>query len=490
MHDGQPFRSVNQRAADHVAEHLRRPPVPQAAFSLMIAVIDLIGITLGIWFAAFFAEGGELRAVQTMIAAGFTAVLTVCALWIGSGYTFGLLRNTLRGSLLAWAAGLGMILVVSPLGLWPQPFTGFLLPAGIMLALVIGFSHGLMGIMTRWAQDFGLTARYAVLIGGGQEASAVLESLQRDQVRDMRVVGLFDDRTDERSPDIVMGVPKLGKINELIPFTRRARVDTVIIAFPLTAQRRIQETAELLRVLPIDIRLSGLAYSVSHGQVEAETSQGYAKLISIADRPLTGGSGMAKRALDIFGASWGLLLLAPLLIGVGLAVKLTSPGPVFFRQQRHGYNNTTIEIFKFRSMYTDQADAAARNVVQRGDPRVTPVGRFIRRWSLDELPQLINVLKGDLSLVGPRPHVVDATYSETTPFETLVNGYAARHRVPPGITGWAQINGWRGEIDNPERLLRRIEHDLYYIEHSGFWFDLRILAMTIPSLFFKSDYAY
>jgi Undecaprenyl-phosphate glucose phosphotransferase len=327
-----------------------------------------------------------------------------------------------------------------------------------------------------------------VLVGGGPEAAGVLDAMHEAGGDDIRVVGLFDDRTGARSPDMVRGVPKLGGVADLVPFARRAHLDLVIIAFPLTATARIGEVAELLRVLPVDIRLSGYTRSVTRCRRRAPQVTGD-RLIALANRPLAGAAALSKRALDIGVAAPALVACSPLMLLIAAAIRLDSPGPVFFRQRRHGYNHSEIEILKFRSMHADATDAGARRVVRRDDPRVTRVGRVLRRCSLDELPQLINVLRGELSLVGPRPHVVDAVYSERTPFEEIVDGYAARHRVPPGITGWAQINGWRGEIDNPERLLRRVEHDLYYIENRTLWFDLYILMRTLPALF-RSGYAY
>jgi lipopolysaccharide/colanic/teichoic acid biosynthesis glycosyltransferase len=165
-----------------------------------------------------------------------------------------------------------------------------------------------------------------------------------------------------------------------------------------------------------------------------------------------------------------------------LAVKLDSRGPVLFRQRRYGFNNELIEVFKFRSMHADMADATAAKLVSRDDPRVTRVGRFLRRTSIDELPQLFNVVfKGNLSLVGPRPHAVHAK-AENRLYDEVVDGYFARHRVKPGITGWAQVNGWRGETDTSEKILKRVEHDLQYIENWSVWLDLYILLLTPVSL--------
>jgi exopolysaccharide biosynthesis polyprenyl glycosylphosphotransferase len=187
----------------------------------------------------------------------------------------------------------------------------------------------------------------------------------------------------------------------------------------------------------------------------------------------------------------GLMLLAalPLMAIIAIAIKLESRGPVFFKQKRYGFNNELIEIYKFRSMYVDQCDATASKLVQKDDPRVTRVGAFIRKTSLDELPQLINVLlKGNLSLVGPRPHAIHAK-AENRLYDEAVDGYFARHRVKPGITGWAQVNGWRGETNTQEKIQRRVEHDLSYIENWSVLFDLYILTLT-PLALAKTENAY
>jgi exopolysaccharide biosynthesis polyprenyl glycosylphosphotransferase len=204
--------------------------------------------------------------------------------------------------------------------------------------------------------------------------------------------------------------------------------------------------------------------------------------LAVFDRPLSDWNAAVKAIFDRVVGATALLALSPVMLAVALAVKLDSRGPILFRQKRHGFNNDLVWIYKFRSMYVDMADADAARQVTRGDPRVTRVGRFIRKTSLDELPQLINVVTGQLSLVGPRPHAV-ATKAGNTLYQEAIDGYFARHRMKPGITGWAQINGWRGETDTLEKLERRIEHDLHYIDNWSLAFDLYILAMTPLSLF-------
>ena len=195
------------------------------------------------------------------------------------------------------------------------------------------------------------------------------------------------------------------------------------------------------------------------------------------DKPIADWDYVVKSAFDRVVSALLIVLLAPVMLAVALAVRLESKGPALFRQKRYGFNNELIEVYKFRSMYVDRCDANATRLVTKDDPRVTRVGRIIRKTSLDELPQLFNVLKGQLSLVGPRPHALQAK-AEDKLYDDVVDGYFARHRVKPGITGWAQINGWRGETDTREKIERRVEHDLYYIENWSIWFDIYILAMT------------
>jgi exopolysaccharide biosynthesis polyprenyl glycosylphosphotransferase len=197
---------------------------------------------------------------------------------------------------------------------------------------------------------------------------------------------------------------------------------------------------------------------------------------------------LLKTLFDRGAGALILLGLSPLMAAAAIAIKLDSRGPVLFRQRRLGFNNEVIEVLKFRSLYDEHADPNARRVVTRDDPRVTRVGRFIRRTSIDELPQLFNVLRGELSLVGPRPHAVEAPTANRV-WEEVVDGYFARHRVRPGLTGWAQINGWRGELDTSEKLQNRVEHDLYYIENWSLMFDLYILART-PFALMKTENAY
>jgi Undecaprenyl-phosphate glucose phosphotransferase len=341
-------------------------------------------------------------------------------------------------------------------------------------------------LIRRWNQN-GQLSRRSVLVGGGPPAAALLDALDSSPDTDVEVVGIFDDRNGERSPDIVAGYPRLGTIGELIDFVRRTRIDLLVVTFPLSAEERLLQVLKKLWVLPVDIRLSAYTQKLRY-RPRAYSYIGNLPFLDVFDKPLTDWAAFLKVAEDRLISAALLVLLSPLMLVIALAIKLDSRGPVFFKQKRYGFNNELIEVLKFRSMYANQADVKAEKLVTRDDPRVTRVGRFIRRASLDELPQLINVLKGDLSLVGPRPHPERAK-AENRLYGEVVEGYFARHRVKPGITGWAQINGWRGETDTEEKIHRRVEHDLYYIENWSLALDLYILLRT-PFAIFDAENAY
>ncbi len=285
-----------------------------------------------------------------------------------------------------------------------------------------------------------------------------------------------------------LGYPKMGTVDDLVEYARRTKLDLVVFTLPISAERRILQMLAKLWVLPIDIRLSAHT-SKLRLRPRSYSYIGSVPVLDVFDKPIADWDLVLKGLFDRIVGTLLLLLLSPVLLFTAIAVKLDSRGPVFFRQKRHGFNNELIEVFKFRSMYVEQSDAAAAKLVTKDDPRVTRVGRFIRKTSIDELPQLFNVVfKGDLSLVGPRPHALQAK-AQNRLYDQVVDGYFARHKVKPGITGWAQINGWRGETDTEEKIQRRVEFDLYYIENWSVFFDFYIVAMT-PFALLKSENAY
>ncbi len=355
-----------------------------------------------------------------------------------------------------------------------------------LAALIV--SRRLLFLLVReWTREGRLTRR-TVIVSGGDAGAHVIEEIKEQKDSGVGIIGLFDDRGDDRSGLECAGEPKLGSVDDLVEFGRRTRVDLVIFSLPISAETRILQMLKKLWVLPVDIRLAAHANKLRF-RPRSYSYIGKVPVLDVLDRPIADWDVVMKWLFDKIIGGMVLFCALPVMALIALAIKLDSRGPVLFKQKRYGFNNDLIEVYKFRSMYIDKTDATASKLVTKDDPRVTRVGRLIRKASLDELPQLFNVvLKGNLSLVGPRPHAVNAK-AETRLYDEAVDGYFARHRVKPGITGWAQICGWRGETDTHEKIQKRVEHDLYYIENWSVLFDLYILLRT-PLALLKTENAY
>jgi Undecaprenyl-phosphate glucose phosphotransferase len=357
----------------------------------------------------------------------------------------------------------------------------------IGLAMLMSERFALAAFVRRLARE-GKLDRRTVIVGGGAAAEPVLRALANQEDGELRILGVFDDRGEHRSPDVVAGFPKLGNVDELVEFARHTRLDVVVFTLPIAAEERLLGLLRKLWILPVDIRLAAYSNKLRF-RPRSYSYLGDVPVIDLFDKPIADWDVFTKAVFDRIVGALLLALALPVMALVALAVKLDTQGPVLFRQIRYGFNNEKIEVYKFRSMYVDRLDPQASQLVTRGDPRVTRVGRIIRRTSFDELPQLFNVVfKGDLSLVGPRPHAPHARAADQL-YDDVVDGYFARHRMKPGITGWAQINGWRGETDTPEKIQKRVEHDLVYIENWSLLRDLYILALT-PFALLKSENAY
>jgi len=355
------------------------------------------------------------------------------------------------------------------------------------LVALIGFRRALFLLVRHWTKQ-GRLDRRTVVVGADERGESVINAILAQRDNDVRIVGVFDDRGDDRSPTTIAGRQKLGTVDDLVEFARRTRIDLVIFSLPISAEVRILQMLKKLWVLPVDIRLAAHSNKLRF-RPRSYSYIGNVPVLDVYDKPITDWDVVTKRLFDRFIGGLLFILASPVMLLAAIAIKLDSRGPVFFKQKRYGFNNELIEIYKFRSMYVDQCDATASVLVTRGDSRVTRIGAFLRKTSIDELPQLINVaLKGNLSLVGPRPHAVYAK-AENRLYDEAVDGYFARHRVRPGITGWAQVCGWRGETDTQEKIQRRVEHDLYYIENWSVLLDLYILART-PFAVFRARNAY
>ena len=463
-------------AASLVAQGLRRPALAAVWVSLAGLCLEAPVVAVGLWFAQYAATPAP--AFAALPAAGLAAAgaLAACLLLAATG-GYGPRRLGRPGASLAQAALALAPPFIAVAATRPEvPLSAALPPALAALALSVAPLRLGGGLAVRWALEAGLLHRRAAVAGGGAPAAALIRGLAARPGSDLRIVGLFDDRDDRRSPPQVLGVAKIGDYDDLIGFVRTAEIDMVIVALPLEAEARINWLLDAFRVLPVEVRLSTYSRDFAFAGAGGDPLRGALR------RSFAPGRRLTKRAFDLVVGTAALVALSPVMLAAAIAIRLETPGPILFRQRRHGYNHRVIEVLKFRSMHHASADPDARRVVSRDDKRVTRVGRFLRRSSIDELPQLWNVLRGELSLVGPRPHAVDAVSSAQERFERIVDGYSARHRLPPGITGWAQIHGWRGEIDDPAKLAARFAHDLWYIENWSPWLDLRILLRTPLSL--------
>lgn len=463
--------------AQNVALGLQRGALEPFWLSCVAVCLELPIFVLAIWFALYASTSPQ--DFSPLIAVGWAGAgsLTFVAMMVVTGAY----RSSVMSNWVAFVGRTALCLIVPVVGIFSVAQTESV--AAVFTAALMSLSVAIVPtrfgaqIAVRWVIETGLISRRAIIAGGGEEAARLIRGLAERQFNDVRLYGIFDDRDDSRSPTQILGIPKIGGYGDLVAFVRSSKIDLVIIALPFAAEDRIKWLLDEFRVLPVEVRLSIYSKDYAFDQHDQLLRSSRHNRSFAPERRLT------KRLFDVFFAFLALALLWPVLIVAALAVRLESPGPVLFRQQRHGYNNRVIEVLKFRSMYSDTLDPEARQIVTRGDTRVTKVGRFLRRSSIDELPQLFNVLRGDLSLVGPRPHAIEAYSSRQEKFTQIVDGYSARHRLPPGITGWAQINGWRGEIDDGEKLKARFEHDLFYIENWSFWLDLKILLRTPVSLF-------
>ena len=286
------------------------------------------------------------------------------------------------------------------------------------------------------------------------------------------IIVLPEEALDDTPASNVILNEGIGRAIELV---RLSGADDVVVLLPWSATAAINLCADRLMTVPASVQLGPESIFDRFSQVHL-SRLGPATMLNLIRPPLTRLEVLTKRAFDFLGALASLIAVSPLLLIVAALIKLDSPGPIFFRQRRHGFNQRPFKIFKFRTMtVAEDGDVVAQAI--KGDPRVTRLGRYLRRWNLDELPQLANVLLGDMSLVGPRPHAL----THDRDFEKQIAFYARRHNIRPGITGWAQVNGWRGATDTEEKVQARVEHDLYYIDNWSLSLDLYILALTVLS---------
>jgi putative colanic acid biosynthesis UDP-glucose lipid carrier transferase len=318
--------------------------------------------------------------------------------------------------------------------------------------------------------------RTAVIVGAGALAAKVAKALGNDP--GAHLIGFFEDRSKDERIDGEASRKVLGGLRDVAACVGQRGVRDVYITLPLSSQPRIVELLEQLQDTTASLFFVPDVFGIAIIQGRLSDMNGV-PVVGLCETPFTGTNELAKRLSDIVLASLILLLISPLMIAIAIGVKLSSPGPVIFKQRRNGLDGNEIVIYKFRSMRAQDNGDVVRQA-RKSDPRITPFGRWLRRASLDELPQFINVLQGRMSVVGPRPHAV----AHNEEYRQLIRAYMVRHKVRPGITGWAQVNGHRGETDTIEKMKARVEYDLEYLRNWSIGLDLQIIVRTIGLVFF------
>ncbi len=348
--------------------------------------------------------------------------------------------------------------------------------------LSLTVAHFLLRAAAPSIREFQGHARRVVLAGKNEQGIELAQRLRADLYSNVHVVGFFDDREHGRL-EHGNEYPLLGKLLELPEYARKNSIDVIYLSLPMASQQRILSLLEGLRDTTCSIYFvpDTFVTDLIQGRVDAV---GGIPVVAVCETPFTGLNGIIKRGSDIVLSLLILTLISPLLLLIALCVKLSSPGPAIFRQRRYGLDGHEIVVYKFRSM-TVLDDGARIEQAQRGDSRVTPLGAYLRKASLDELPQFFNVLQGRMSIVGPRPHAI----AHNEMYRKLIKGYMLRHKVRPGITGWAQVNGYRGETETLDKMKARVDCDLEYLRNWSLRLDLYIVAKTAWVLL-KSENAY
>ena len=325
--------------------------------------------------------------------------------------------------------------------------------------------------------------RVAVIAGAGSLGRKLAERIASTPYMGVEVAGYFDDRGPERLTDVPAN-KMLGRVDRLADYVKTHRVDLIYLALPMSSQPRITKLLDELCDTTASVYFAPDIFLFDLIQARMDTIGGI-PVLAVCETPFYGVNGIVKRVSDIVLASLILLLISPILAAVALGVKLSSPGPIIFKQRRYGLDGKEILVYKFRSMRVTD-DGPVVKQATKDDPRVTKFGAFIRKTSLDELPQFVNVLQGRMSIVGPRPHAV----AHNEMYRKLIKSYMIRHKVKPGITGWAQVNGLRGETETVEKMKARIEYDLDYLRHWSLSLDLKIIWKTVFVVFKRPSTAY
>ena len=412
-------------------------------------MVAVLGIALSYLYSAeLFSTYRSWRAgkFRTMVLCAWASLLTAFALLVLVSFVFKFSENLSR-------IGIGLWFLLSIIYLYAWRF--------------------IVHLYKKQRRRMGLNLRNVAIVGATESAVYLYDEITKNDELGFKFLGFFDDRKPERLFQNSTKHDVAGKIQDAVNAARNGEIGVLYIALPMKADKRIADILLQLGDTTVDVHIipDFLMSNLIHARIE---HVGDVDTLSVFESPFIGAREFIKRTEDIVVASIILMLISPILIAITFAVKFTSKGPVIFKQDRYGLDGRKIKVWKFRSMTVTENSAVVTQAT-KNDARITPLGGFLRRTSLDELPQFINVLKGDMSIVGPRPHAV----AHNEEYRKKVEFYMFRHKAKPGITGWAQINGWRGETDTLNKMEKRVEFDLHYIKHWSLWFDIKIIFMTI-----------
>jgi Undecaprenyl-phosphate glucose phosphotransferase len=468
-----------QTVQDILQRHEVAAPLSQSVVAGLVGFLDLGAVaTCGLLIVAIL---GRVTVGPAEIAAiSLCALLLVLGLHAAGAYDFRAIMNPGRSAPLVIAVSAFVFLVLIALAfafkmssdisrLWAFSW----MTSVVVLVLIF---RGIAATVTRRLAEAGRIGRRIVIYGAGLQGQRIVERIEQLDEPWNRIVGVFDDRLARTAP-MLGRYPVLGNLSDLVEWGRRQCPDEILVAIPWGAEERLVDILQTLAVLPANVRLCSEFQRVDLIQGRANSQYGIT-MLNAFEKPQAGWGRIFKRCFDIGLACAAIVVCLPMMVLIACCIKLEGPGPVLFRQKRYGFNNKLIEIYKFRTMHATACDAMANRLTERDDPRVTRIGALLRRLSLDELPQLLNVLRGEMSVVGPRPHAIRTTAGGRE-CDEVVNQYAVRHKVKPGITGWAQVNGWRGTMQDEEHLIKRVEHDMYYINNWTPLFDIQILLRTV-----------
>ena len=475
-------RRAGDRAAPVITHVSRRKRlIHRSSIRLLTRGVDVIALFV-LMLALTYSHGVDVWRLPVTLALPFLLmpVLAVGGIYIAGGYRFryaGSVAAHLLRAAAGGASGLGAAFLLSLAVGFPLPMLFANICAIAALALVALHANYLG--MVRAATRRGALSDNVVIVGATPAAARIVSRNVRE--RELNIVGYFDDRAGRTAATMMGDTPCLGGVDDLLAWEGLPDIDRIVVTVTSTAQARVRELIDRIRNLPHEIILV-----LDLDGFNPETTS----LARVVDAPAAYVSGApkdvrraaVKRAFDLAIASTSLVLLALPMALIAVLIRMDSKGPVLFRQKRHGFNNEIIRVWKFRTMRPDRkAEEGIISQTTANDPRVTRIGRFLRASSLDELPQIFNVLKGEMSIVGPRPHAVGMTAGSIEVTRT-VGDYAHRHRMKPGMTGWAQVNGSRGPCHTPDEVRERVRLDMEYVNRASVWLDLWIVLMTIPCL--------